>query len=252
MAQTVDGKRAELAAPPTAPATGGGDYNTAMVHLYRAEVTKTNTWRQRLDTTTNWAVVTSGAAISFALGDQDLQRHVVILLTSLMVTLFLFLEARRYRHYDVWQTRVHLLEGHFFAPMLTGETAEPSTDWKRLLAADLRVPRYHIPFREALGWRLRRNYVWLYAILLLTWLAKIALHPATATSMGTLVARAAIGPLPGWLVLTAGLLFDGGLIAIALVTWSMQTTAGEIVTPKRTRDRILHNAADKEPVHTAD
>src|SRR5438067_5616951 len=163
MAQTVDGKRAELATPPAASASGSADYNTAMVHLYRAEVTKANTWRVRLDTTTNWAVVTSGAAISFALGDKDLQRHVIILLTSLMVTVFLFLEARRYRHYDIWQTRVHLLERHFFAPLLRPRAADTESEWKKLLAADLRMPTYHIPFREALGWRLRRNYVWLYA-----------------------------------------------------------------------------------------
>jgi uncharacterized membrane protein len=38
------------------------DFNTAMVHFYRAEVSRSNTWRGRLDITTNWAVITTGAA----------------------------------------------------------------------------------------------------------------------------------------------------------------------------------------------
>ena len=93
-----------------------GEFTTALVHLYRAEAARANTWRIRLDTTTNWAVVTTGVAISFALGGPESERHGVILLTSLLVTFFLLLESRRYRHYDIWQTRVHLLESDFFAP----------------------------------------------------------------------------------------------------------------------------------------
>jgi len=32
-----------------------GEFNTAMIHFYRGEVQRSNTWRNRLDTTTNWA-----------------------------------------------------------------------------------------------------------------------------------------------------------------------------------------------------
>jgi hypothetical protein len=42
------------------------EFNTAMVHFYRGEVQRSNTWRNRLDTTTNWAVITAGATLSFA------------------------------------------------------------------------------------------------------------------------------------------------------------------------------------------
>ena len=34
---------------------------TALAHFYRAEIQRSNTWRNRLDATTNWAVVTGGA-----------------------------------------------------------------------------------------------------------------------------------------------------------------------------------------------
>ncbi len=35
------------------------EFTTAMVHYYRAEIQRSNTWRTRLDNTTNWAVVTA-------------------------------------------------------------------------------------------------------------------------------------------------------------------------------------------------
>jgi uncharacterized membrane protein len=215
-----------------------GEFTTALVHLYRAEAARANTWRIRLDTTTNWAVVTTGVAISFALGGPESERHGVILLTSLLVTFFLLLESRRYRHYDIWQTRVHLLESDFFAPLLEPEASAPHPNWQRLLAADLRRPQYHISFAEALGWRLRRNYVWLYVTHLITWFIKVAIHPAAISSFEDFVARAALGPLPGWLMLSLGVLFNGTLVVTALVTARLHSASGEIMTPRETREKL--------------
>jgi uncharacterized membrane protein len=39
------------------------EFNTALIHFYRGEVQRSNTWRNRLDTTTNWAVLTAGAKL---------------------------------------------------------------------------------------------------------------------------------------------------------------------------------------------
>ena len=36
----------------------------ALAHLYRGEVYRSTAWRTRLDSTTNWAVVTTGIALS--------------------------------------------------------------------------------------------------------------------------------------------------------------------------------------------
>ena len=36
----------------------------ALAHLYRGEVYRSTVWRTRLDTTTNWSVVTLGVALS--------------------------------------------------------------------------------------------------------------------------------------------------------------------------------------------
>ena len=63
------------------------EFTTAMVHFFRAEVQRANVWRQRLDTTTNWAVITTGAALSIAFSQSG--NHVVILLNIL-----LFLSSR--------------------------------------------------------------------------------------------------------------------------------------------------------------
>src|SRR4030095_12466686 len=51
---------ADAPRPPAPPAQeplklSAAEFNTAMVHFYRGEVQRSNTWRNRLDTTTNWA-----------------------------------------------------------------------------------------------------------------------------------------------------------------------------------------------------
>jgi uncharacterized membrane protein len=208
------------------PATNGGDpaprplssgeITTALVHLYRAEVGRAVSWRSRLDITTNWAVVTMGAGLTYALGDPEPQRHVVILLSSVLMTFFLILEARRYRHYDLWQHRVHLLERAYYAPLLDPGAPAEEGDWRKELAEDMRAPHYHVSFVEALGWRLRRNYIWLYLANLIIWFVKVGLHPEPLTTAWGLLDRAAVGPLPGWLVLLIGLVYNAALVGITI------------------------------------
>ncbi|MFN2243001.1 MAG: DUF2270 domain-containing protein, partial [Anaerolineae bacterium] len=139
------------------------DFTTAMVHLFRAEVTRANVWRQRLDTTTNWAVITTGAAISFAFSRTLAEDHRVIILNVLLVTLFLYIEARRDRYYELWSYRVRLMETDFFAKMLV-PPFHPASDWAESLAENLLHPQFSISFAEALGRRFRRNYLWIYVI----------------------------------------------------------------------------------------
>ena len=93
------------------------DFTTAMVHFFRAEVQRANVWRQRLDTTPNWAVITTAAAISLAFSRTVAEDHRVIILNVLLVTLFLWIEARRNRYYELWSYRVRLMETDFFATM---------------------------------------------------------------------------------------------------------------------------------------
>jgi uncharacterized membrane protein len=215
---------------PTAPVRrpSASEFTTAAVHFYRAEVSRAVQWRRRLDTTTNWAVVTTAAAISFALGDPDPQRHVVILLVSILVTFFLLFEARRYRYYDVWETRVRLLERDFYAPLFDPEGGRADPTWQHALATHLRCPHYHISFVEALGWRLRRNYIWIYLTHLLTWFIKIAIDPVPIRSVDQFFMRATVGPVPGWIMVLFGVLFNGLLIVITLITTYQRSASGEI------------------------
>ena len=181
-------------------------FTTAMVHFYRAEVTRANTWRTRLDTTTNWAVVTTAAALTFVFGAPQ-NPHYVLLLVLLLVLTFLHIEARRYQYYVLWAYRVHLMETDFFAAMLAPPFG-PSADWADYLVESLQEPSFRIPRWEAIGRRFRRNYVWLITLLLISWGSKLALHPAPAPDWATVVRRAAFGLIPGaWVIAAIGVVY---------------------------------------------
>jgi uncharacterized membrane protein len=141
----------------------------------------------------------------------------VILLSSILVAYFLVLEASRYRHYDMWQQRVYMLERAFYAPMLDPDNPPSDPAWRARLAADLREPHYHVSLLQAMGWRLQRNYLWLFLANAVIWLVKIDLHPTPSISLAEFVGRAAVGPIPGLVVLTFGVLFNGTAFAIALL-----------------------------------
>lgn len=194
-----------------------GEFNTAMVHLFRAEVSRANVWRQRLDTTTNWAVITTAAAISFAFTN-EIRYHAVIILNALLVTLFLIIEARRYRYYGLWSYRVRLLETDFFAAMLV-PPFRPQPDWAENMAATLRHPRFPITMRQAVTRRLRSNFVWIYLVLGLTWVLKLSLYPTGAASLDEFVSRAHIGVVSGWIVV-AGMALTGIVLAVVVLTTS--------------------------------
>jgi uncharacterized membrane protein len=205
-----------------------GDFTTAMIHFFRAEVSRANVWRQRLDTTTNWAVITTAAIITFAFGTEGVSSHSVIILNTLLVTLFLFIEARRYRYYELWSSRIRLMETDFFAAMLV-PPFRPSADWAEGVAESLLHPRFPISNWEALGRRLRRNYLWLYLLLGLVWGLKVWVHPVPAVSWAEFVGRAALGRVPGQVMLVVGLVYNAALVALALFTRGLHEATGEVL-----------------------
>jgi len=192
-----------------------GNFTTAMVHLYRAEITRVNLWRNRLDTTTNWAVVATAAALTFSFGNQD-NPHFVLLLTLLLVLIFLNIEARRYAYYSLWYHRARLMETNFFAAMLA-PPYEPAADWGDALADVLRNPVFPISHWEAMGNRFRRNYAAIVAVILISWILKLTIHPSPAGIFRELVERAAIGQMfPGQLVIAVVLLTYLSLLVITM------------------------------------
>lgn len=227
-------ERPPIVGPAVRPLTAT-EFNTAMVHLYRGEVGRANTWRMRLDGTTNWAVLTTGATLSFAFSS-DKNTHVMILINSLLIFYFLYIEARRYQFYDLWRTRVRLMETEFFAEMLTPEREEELENWRQILAGDLLHPRFSITLWQALGRRLRRNYIWIFAVLVISWCVKIIIHPQTPSSAADLVARMHIGPIPAWFVLLVGVAFNSFLVVLALST--RERSSDETASRQETRRRM--------------
>ncbi len=192
-------------------------FATAMIHLYRAEITRANTWRTRLDTTTNWAVGTTGAALTFSFSSPQ-NPHFVLLLTFILMLVFLNIEARRYRHYTLWHHRVRLIETGFFARTVT-PPYHPPAEWGAALHETLTTPVFPISRAEAIGHRYRRNYIWMSSLLLVSWLLKLSYHPSPVMSWRELYARATIvGAIPGeWVIAIVSAIYVG-LLVLSLVT----------------------------------
>jgi len=190
----------------------------ALAHLYRAEIYRSTVWRTRLDSTTNWAVVTTGIALS-ATFSSAAASPLPMALVGLIVAIFLLLEARRYRYFNIWRARARLLETDFFTPMLRGDRLEMNAGWSQLLAKDYCEPRYHVSLARAAGRRLRRTYAWIFVIQAIAYYGKLAIHPTPLDSLSQLWARAAVGPIPGEVMVVAGLLFHASWVTLALITW---------------------------------
>ncbi len=204
---------------PALPATSAEKANM-LIHYYRGELGRMTSWRDRIDRTTNWAMTVVAGLLSVSLSTSS-SHHGVVLFAMLLISLFLMIEARRYRFFDVYRARVRQLERYYFAQALLPQ-AELNPDWAAAIARSLRSPVFLMDYREALTRRIRRNYVWMYLILLLAWGLKIStpkLLPEERAvefvhSFGELMANATLGPLPGALVL-AGVFLVYVLIVVA-------------------------------------
>ena len=171
-----------------------------MIHFYRGEMNRATVWRQRLDVTTNWAVAATAAMLTFILGNPSMP-HPSMLLSVALVFIMLHIESRRYLFYDIWRSRLRMIERGVIAPALWRESAqrelEHEPDWRRLLADDLHVAHFHMPYAEAFGRRLQRNYIWLLLLNYAGWMLKLAICPGVARCPAQLVSQAAVGCIPG-------------------------------------------------------
>lgn len=225
----------EAAAEPSAQSpsalksrTSPSEFNTAMMHFYRGEVQRSNTWRNRLDTTTNWAVLTAGATLSFVFSSPS-NPHFVIPINSILVAIFLLMEARRYRYYEIWSSRVRVLETGYLAHLLVPENTPEDEAWAQHLAADLITPHFTITEWEAIGRRLRRNYLWIFALLALSWNLKVYLHPLPARDFNAFIERAMVGIVPGWIVFVVGVIFNAAIAIFAVGTLRLREATGEVL-----------------------
>jgi len=204
------------------------EFNTAMAHFYRGEVQRSNTWRTRLDNTTYWAVITTGAALSFAFSSPN-NPHFLIPIISILVTIFLVMEARRYRYYEIWASRVRVIETGYFAQMMAPDSVPRDSEWASHLASDLLTPHFTISQWEAIGRRLRRNYIWIFMLLALSWNLKVYLYPTAAANFDEFLLRATVGLVPGSIVFIVGFVFNLTLFIFAVSTIRLREATGEVL-----------------------
>ena len=192
--------------------SSASEFITLFAHFHRAEIARMAGWRDRIDRTTNWVITLVAAMLSVSLSTSN-AHHSVLLFAMVLAFFMLMIESRRYRFFDVYRSRVRRLERNYYAGLFDS-TLRSEENWRQLAAADLRAPSLAMSMAEAVSRRLRRNYVWIFLILLSAWSLKVAFPSVSggvsvAPTFERWIESAAVGPVSGWLVLVALFVFYG-------------------------------------------
>jgi len=237
----------------------------ATIHIYRGLMDSSSTWRTRIDNPTNWAIITSGTSVSFVLNDAT-HSHAVLLLVMLLTVMFMMIEARRTRHYHLSSSWLRLLETEYFVPILRHNHVTVNDSWQELIVRDLGFPHFKTTFLHMLGRRLRDVYLAIYTFLVLSWFVKLLFHrPPVPQACGSsavvrqsiddaidryvqylpvcnadsFLRHAALGPIPGWLVIGAVLCWYLALIALVVFTYSTNEPSVEVLSRERTMQKLV-------------
>ncbi|MFD1647662.1 DUF2270 domain-containing protein [Haloarchaeobius litoreus] len=198
------------------------DHSTEMISIlgdaYRGELDRETTWRSRLDQTTTWGVTVVAAILTWAFSSPD-NPHYIILVGILALSFFLFIEARRYRDYDVFRSRVRLFQQNLLADALDPSEGVEHEDWRSKLSRDYRTPTLKVSILEATANRLRRMYLPLLTVLLVAWLFRITAFAPNESPLTT----ASIAVVPGVIVVVAIALYY--IAALVIVLWARERHA---------------------------
>ena len=191
---------------PPFPATSA-EYITVLAHYHRAEMGRMAGWRDRIDRTTNWAITGVAAMLSLSLSSPT-SHHGVLLFAMV---------PPRHRRSDRDQRLAVFASnrGRVRAPetLSSSGLGAPARVGQRFSGRRTRPRRRKTEFRLAserqMSQQLRRNYLWMFLVLLLAWVLKISTPKLqddgvtldVARSLHEIVANAAFGPLPGWAIL---------------------------------------------------
>ncbi len=189
----------------------------AFAHYYRGELSRAISWRDRLDRTTNWAIATVAAVLSVSLNRPG-EHHGLMLFAMPLVFLLLVIESRRYRFFDVFRRRVRVFERGYYANIFLSAEGN-SEGWMKEVGESLRQPAFSITMQQAMARRLRRNYCWIFLILLAAWLLKAVGSTEAASfseAQALVLANTRIGWTPGWVVLLFVSAFHGWLLYVML------------------------------------
>ena len=215
------------------------DYYAVMTHFYRGELGRILVWRQRLDVTTNWAIIGTTGMITFGLGSPS-NTHLIFMFANFLCFLLLTIESRRYRFYDAFRARARMLEAHFIMPVLMREAKLLQGDWRRVMSEDLLLPSLKLDRRTAILRRYRRNYLYIFAIILGAWFSKIWIHyPDSHTFGGFVKALSSHQQLPAvlfWAMFSVTYLSLAALTVMALL---MKETSGEFSSKAMHRRKWL-------------
>lgn len=190
-------------------------FATSMVHLYRGEMHRMTVWRQRLDVTSNWAMLLTFGLTTFSLGSVEVP-HYTLLLGFALIFMSILMEARRYRHLHHSKWRLFLMECGYFSAVLRGYDGTGGT-WRERLAQDLSDPTMKISWFHATCVRLRRNYLMVLYFVMAVWLTKLFVHPHSPASVAEFYSRFAVGGLiPAGVVASTAVLFMAAATVLAL------------------------------------
>ncbi len=211
--------------PPATPLDA--NYVTAMSHFYRGELGRIMSWRQRLDTTTSWAITVTSSIFTVAFSFREVP-HLIFFFNIAVVWVLLWIEARRYRFYDAFRARVRMLEAHFLVPIVAQNTTLLQGDWKKLVCEDLLLPSFKISRFEAVGRRLKRNYAFIFLIIMVAWITKIFLHadPHISSFRSFYQALGVKPSIPSWFV---AVVFAATFFSVVgIVIYIARKSTGEI------------------------
>ena len=245
----------------------------ATVHIYRGLMDSASTWRTRIDNPTNWAIITTGTSVSFVLSDES-RSHAVLLLVMLLTATFMTIESRRTRYYHLWSSWLRLLETEYFSPILKDNSVSINDTWQAMIVRDLGFPHFKTTFLQMLGRRLRDVYLAIYTFLIMSWFVKLLFHRPPAQDLcvanasrlpgiedavdryfkysevcasDSLLRHAAIGPIPGWVVMTTVVVVYIGLIALMLLTYASGEPSVEVLSRERTLQKLV--SPTQQPVY---
>ena len=208
-----------------------------LAHFYRGELSRANVWRQRMDATSHWAVVSTMAIVSLAYTSGD-GSIVLLPFCCLLLYLLLHIEARRYRYFDVWRMRVRMLEVHLVVPALLQDEPLSEGNWREILCNDLLAPTYKMSRWEAIGRRLSRTYIWLFLLVLGSWLLLAWVRaPADGELLDRLERAFTYESIPPVYVVTAMAIFYAYLFVLLIATSGKRQVNTEIRRKERSRQQ---------------
>lgn len=174
--------------------TSGMSPNSAFAHLYRGEIHRMKLWRERMDRTTHWAIISLFGILTWVFSTSG-RPHYLLLFGVIVMLIYSVIEARRYRGYEMWHQRIRKLQRNVFSAGFDSETKQDE-DWQEELASSYAQPSPNITTKEAVMHRFQRVYSYLISILLMAWFINVFV-----VSQGSWQEIASVGIFSGEIIL---------------------------------------------------